>query len=112
MIAHNCLIGEDCVIAAQVGIAGSTSLGNHVTLAGQVGVVGHVKVGNNVTIGAKSAIASNIPDNSLLSGIPAYSHKDWLKVTAIVPRLPEMRKNVASLEKRIRELEEKIATLV
>jgi UDP-3-O-[3-hydroxymyristoyl] glucosamine N-acyltransferase len=111
MIAHNCVIGEDCVLAGQVGIAGSSSLGNHVTLAGQVGVVGHIKVGNNVTVGAKSAVASNTSDNIQLSGIPAYSHKEWLKVSAIVPRLPNMRKNVAALEKRLRELEEKIATL-
>jgi len=111
MVAHNCVIGEDCVFAGQVGIAGSTRVGNHVTLAGQVGIVGHVKVGNNVTIGAKSAIASDAPDNVQLSGIPAYPHKDWLKVSAITPRLPELRKNVAALEKKIRELEEKIASL-
>jgi UDP-3-O-[3-hydroxymyristoyl] glucosamine N-acyltransferase len=112
MIAHNCVIGEDCVLAGQVGIAGSSSLGNHVTLAGQVGVVGHVKVGNNVTIGAKSAVASNTSDSVQLSGIPAYPHKEWLKVSAIVPRLPEMRKTVAALGKKIRELEEKIASIV
>ena len=112
MIAHNCLIGEDCVFAGLVGIAGSSKVGNHVTLAGQVGIVGHVKVGNNVTVGAKSAIASDTPDNVQVSGIPAYPHKEWLKVSAITPRLPEMRKNFSAMEKRIRELEEKIAALM
>ena len=111
-VAHNCIIGEDCVIAGQTGIAGSASLGNHVTLAGQVGILGHLKVGDNVTVGAKSAIAGNTPNGAQLSGIPAYSHREWLKVSAIVPRLPELRKNVAALEKKIRELEEKISLMV
>lgn len=104
-IAHNCIIGENCMIVSQVGISGSTKLGNRVTLAGQVGVVGHLTIGDNAIIGAKSGVPGNVPPDSRLSGIPAYDHRDWLRTSAVVPKLPEMKKTVASLEKRIAELE-------
>ncbi len=104
-IAHNCLIGENCMIVAQVGIAGSAKLGNNVTLAGQVAVVGHLSVGDNVTVGGKSAVVENLPDGSRVSGIPAYDHRTWLRVAALTPRLPEMKKTISTLEKRVAELE-------
>ena len=107
MIAHNCVIGENCTIVSQVGISGSTKLGKRVTLAGQVGVAGHLEIGDNVMVGAKSGIPGNLPAGSMVSGIPAYNHRDWLRVSAMVPKLPELKKTVADLEKRIRELEEK-----
>lgn len=107
MIAHNCVIGENCTIVSQVGISGSTRLGRRVTLAGQVGVAGHLEIGDNVMVGAKSGIPGNVPAGSMLSGIPAYNHRDWLRVSAMMPKLPELKKTVADLEKRIRELEQK-----
>ncbi|MRR34617.1 UDP-3-O-(3-hydroxymyristoyl)glucosamine N-acyltransferase [bacterium] len=107
MIAHNCVIGENCTIVSQVGISGSTKLGKRVTLAGQVGVAGHLEIGDNVMVGAKSGIPGSVPAGSMLSGIPAYNHRDWLRVSAMVPKLPELKKTVAELEKRVRELEEK-----
>jgi len=107
MIAHNCIIGENCTIVSQVGISGSTRLGKRVTLAGQVGVAGHLEIGDNVMVGAKSGIPGNVPAGSMLSGIPAYNHRDWLRVSAMLPKLPELKKTVADLEKRIRELEDK-----
>ena len=108
-IAHNCQIGEDCMIVSQVGISGSTRLGNHVTLAGQVGIAGHIKIGDNVMVGAKSGVPNSLAPNAGYSGIPAMPHKEWLKAMAIVPRLPELRKTVGALEKRIAELEAKLA---
>lgn len=108
-IAHNCIIGENCMIVSQVGISGSTKLGNRVTLAGQVGVVGHLTIGDNTIIGAKSGVAGNVPANSRLSGIPVYEHRDWLRNSAIIPKLPELRKTVSALEKRIAELEKQLA---
>jgi len=104
-IAHNCMIGENCMIVSQVGMAGSARLGNHVTLAGQVAVVGHLSVGDNVTVGGKSAVVENLPAGSRVSGIPAYDHRKWLRVAALTPRLPEMKKTIAALEKRVAELE-------
>lgn len=107
-IAHNCQIGEDCMIVSQVGISGSSKIGNHVTLAGQVGVAGHLTIGDNVMVGAQSGIPGSLPANAGYSGTPAMPHKDWLKAMAVVPRLPELRKTVTALEKRIAELESQL----
>ena len=104
-IAHNCVIGENCMIVSQVGIAGSAKLGNHVTLAGQVAVVGHLSIGDNVTVGGKSAVIDNLPAGSVVSGIPAYDHRTWLRVSSLITRLPEMKKTISALEKRVAELE-------
>ena len=108
-IAHNCEIGENCMIVSQVGISGSTKLGEHVTLAGQVGVAGHLEIGANTMVGAKSGVPGNLPAGQIFSGIPVVPHKEWLRVSNIIPRLPEMRKTLTALEKRVAELEEKLA---
>lgn len=107
-IAHNCQIGEDCMIVSQVGISGSTKIGNHVTLAGQVGVAGHLTIGDNVMVGAQSGVPGSLAANAGYSGTPAMPHKDWLRAMAVVPRLPELKKTVNALEKRIAELESKL----
>jgi len=104
-VAHNCQIGEDCMIVSQVGISGSTKIGNHVTLAGQVGVAGHLTIGDNVIVGAQSGVPSSLPANAGYSGTPVLPHKDWLKSMAVVANLPDLRKTVATLEKRIASLE-------
>ena len=104
-IAHNCQIGEDCMIVSQVGISGSTKIGNHVTLAGQVGVAGHLTIGDNVLVGAQSGVPSSLPANAAYSGTPTMPHREWLKSAMVVPRLPELKKTVSALEKRIAELE-------
>lgn len=108
-IAHNCQIGEDCMIVSQVGISGSTRIGNHVTLAGQVGVAGHITIGDNVLVGAKSGVPNSLDANAGYSGIPAMPHKTWLKAMAVVPRLPELKKHISALEKRVSELEAKLS---
>jgi len=107
-VAHNCQIGEDCMIVSQVGISGSTKIGNHVTLAGQVGVAGHLSIGDNVMVGAQSGVPSSLQANAGYSGSPVMPHKDWLRTMAVVPRLPELKKNISALEKRIAELESKL----
>jgi UDP-3-O-[3-hydroxymyristoyl] glucosamine N-acyltransferase len=104
-IAHNCQIGEDCMIVSQVGISGSAKIGNHVTLAGQVGVAGHLTIGDNVLVGAQSGVPSSLPANAAYSGSPTMPHKEWLKSAMVVPRLPELKKTVFALEKRVTELE-------
>ncbi len=107
-IAHNCQIGEDCMIVSQVGISGSTKIGNHVTLAGQVGVAGHLTIGDNVLVGAQSGVPSSLPANAAYSGSPTMPHKEWLKSAMVVPRLPQLKKTVSALEKRVAELESKL----
>ena len=107
-IAHNCLIGEDCMIVSQVGISGSAKIGNHVTLAGQVGVAGHLTIGDNVLVGAQSGVPSSLSANAAYSGTPAIPHKEWLKSAMIATKLPELKKTISFLEKRVAELESNV----
>ena len=104
-IAHNVVIGENSVIAAQAGIAGSTRIGKDVTLAGQVGIVNHVQIGDGATIGPQSGIPKSVPAGALLSGgIAAAPHHQWLKVMTLLPQLPKLWNAVRSLEKRMSEI--------
>jgi len=105
-IAHNVVVGEDGIIVAQVGISGSTKVGKNVMLAGQVGVTGHLEIGDNVRVGAQSGIAKSIPPGQTVSGSPAISHQVWLKNCQILSRLPELRKKIIRLEKRLAALEQ------
>ena len=72
-------IGENCIIAGQVGFAGSSTLGNNVMIGGQAGISGHLKVGSNVQIGGGSGVIKNIPDNSKVMGYPAKNLKNFIK---------------------------------
>ncbi|MEI6856053.1 UDP-3-O-(3-hydroxymyristoyl)glucosamine N-acyltransferase [Psychrilyobacter sp.] len=98
-LGHNGIIGENCFIISQVGIAGSTEVGDNCTLAGQVGVAGHIKIGDNVVLGAKSGVTGNISSNQILSGNPPVSVKEHLKIKASLKKLPELVKKVKRLEK-------------
>ncbi len=104
-VAHNVTVGEDCVFAAQAGIAGSATIGNRVTLAGQAGVTGHVHVGDNVTVAGKGGVTKDIKDGQTVSGMPAIPHRDWLRTMAVFDGLPEMRHKLSSLENKVKELE-------
>ena len=107
-IAHNVVIGEDSVVAAQTGFAGSCSIGRHATFGGQVAVTGHVKLGDNITIAGKGGATSNLEGGQVYSGLPAIPHKKWLKSSLIFGKLPEMRREMSALRKRMQELEEQI----
>ena len=89
-VGHGAQVGEDVLLCAQVGLAGSTEVGNKAILTGQVGVVGHCKVGENAIVTPQSGVANDIPAGALVSGSPAVDHKAWLKYSAILPRLPEI----------------------
>ena len=106
-IAHNVKIGENSLIVAQVGIAGSTKIGKNVIIAGKAGITGHIKIGDNAVVGPYSAVHSDVPENQIVSGIPQMPHSRWRKVVSIISRLPEMRKNLFSFEKRLKKLENK-----
>ena len=105
-VGHNVTIGEDTILVAQVGIAGSTEIGNRVALGGQVGVVGHIKIGDGAMIGAQSGVAQDVAPGQILSGSPVFPHREWLKAQAVLPKLPEMKRSLGELEKRVKELEE------
>jgi UDP-3-O-[3-hydroxymyristoyl] glucosamine N-acyltransferase len=93
-VGHGAQVGEDALLCAQVGLAGSTEVGNKAILTGQVGVVGHCKVGENAIVTPQSGVANDIEAGALVSGSPAVDHKAWLKYSAILPRLPEIARAV------------------
>ena len=93
-VGHGSQVGEDALLCAQVGLAGSTEIGNKVILTGQVGVVGHCKVGENAIVTPQSGVANDIAAGALVSGSPAVDHRAWLKYSAILPKLPEIARAV------------------
>lgn len=89
-VGHGTHVGEDSLLCAQVGLAGSTVIGKQVILTGQVGVVGHCTVGDNAIVTPQTGVAADIPAGAFVSGSPAVDHRAWLKYSAILPRLPEL----------------------
>jgi UDP-3-O-[3-hydroxymyristoyl] glucosamine N-acyltransferase len=107
-IAHNVIVGEHSAIIAQVGISGSTRLGRHVVLAGQVGVVGHIEIGDGARVGAQSGVGRSVKAGEDVSGSPAIPHKEWLKMTVNLKRLPQLREELRQLKMKVQELEKAI----
>jgi UDP-3-O-[3-hydroxymyristoyl] glucosamine N-acyltransferase len=101
-IGHSCTVGEDSLLCAQVGLAGSSHIGNRVILAGQAGVAGHLTIGDDVVLTAKSATSHDIPAGKVISGIPAFDNRDWLRSTAAFRRLGEMQRTLRDLQRRIK----------
>ena len=93
-VAHNCVIAENSMLCAQVGLAGSTEIGKNVILAGQVGVAGHCKIGDGVIVTAQSGTHGDIPAGSMVSGTPAFDHKQWLRSVTAFMKLPEMARAI------------------
>ncbi len=100
-IAHNDIVGENCLIVAQVGLAGSVEIGSETIIAGQAGIAGHVKIGKNVRIAAKSGVTNDVADDSKVSGFPVKNHLDDLKIKVAMSKLPELVKKVKELEKKV-----------
>jgi UDP-3-O-[3-hydroxymyristoyl] glucosamine N-acyltransferase len=107
-VAHGVKIGRNVLLAAQVGIAGSSTLEDDVTLAGQVGVAGHLTIGKGTTATAQSGIPNSVDPGSFVSGYPAVPNREWLKSSAVARRLPELRRTVTDLERRLAALEERL----
>ncbi len=104
-VAHNVTVGEHTALVAQVGISGSTTIGRHAVLAGQAGISGHITIGDHVTVGPQAGVARSVESGQIVSGSPEMPHSQWLRVQHVVPRLPELSKKIAELEKRLRNLE-------
>ena len=104
-IGHSCTIEEDALVCSQTGLAGSSVIGRRVILAGQVGIAGHLRVGDDAVITAKSATSHDVENGKIISGIPAFDNRDWLRSIAAFRRLGEMSKTIRDLEKRLAELE-------
>ena len=105
-IAHGVTIGRNVLLAAQVGVAGSVTIEDDVTLAGQVGVAGHITLGKGVVATAQSGIPNSVDAGAFISGYPAIANRDWLRASAVFRKLPELKKLVADLERRIQALED------
>jgi UDP-3-O-[3-hydroxymyristoyl] glucosamine N-acyltransferase len=96
-VGHGSSIGEDSLICAQVGLAGSTEIGKNVILAGQVGVAGHCKVGDGAIMTAQSGVSHDVEPGQMVSGSPAFENKQWLRAVTVFSRLPELAKKVRKL---------------
>jgi UDP-3-O-[3-hydroxymyristoyl] glucosamine N-acyltransferase len=104
-IAHNTDIGEDCMLAAQVGFAGSTKVGKNVQMGGQVGINGHITIADGVKIAAQSGVAGSIKEEgAVVMGSPAFALNDYKKSVILFKNLPELNKKIKDLEKALLEL--------
>ena len=104
-VGHACVVGEDNIICAQTGLAGSSILGKNVLLAGQVGVSGHLTIHDNAVVYAQSGIGGDIEAGRVMSGSPAFDVREWLRAVTAFPKLGEMVRTLRQLEKRLAALE-------
>ena len=102
-LGHNVQTGPGCLIVAQAGVAGSTTLGHHVVLGGQVGVAGHIEIGDMVMAAAQCGITNSVEASAIIAGAPHMPIKDARRAYSLLRELPE-------IVKRIRELEKKLGT--
>lgn len=104
-IGHSCTVDEDALICSQTGLAGSSVIGKRVILAGQVGIAGHLKVGDDAVLTAKSATSHDVEPGKVISGVPGFDNRDWLRATAAYRKLGEMAQRLRNIEKKLREME-------
>jgi UDP-3-O-[3-hydroxymyristoyl] glucosamine N-acyltransferase len=108
MVSHNVEVGENAILIAQVGIAGSSTVGRNTILSGQVGIADHIDVGDNVIVAAKSGVTGRIPSGAFVSGSPHLDIRDWRKFWALAPHLYDIVKDFKKLKARVEELEQKL----
>ncbi|MBV9508257.1 MAG: UDP-3-O-(3-hydroxymyristoyl)glucosamine N-acyltransferase [Acidobacteriia bacterium] len=104
-VGHACVVGEDNIICAQTGLAGSTVLERNVLLAGQVGAAGHLTVHEGAVVYAQSGIGGDVPAAARISGSPAFAAQDWLRAATAFAKLPELLKTVRELKHKVEKLE-------
>ncbi len=104
-VGHACVVGEDNIICAQTGLAGSSILERNVLLAGQVGISGHLTVHENAVVYAQSGVGGDVEPGARISGSPAFAANVWLRAITAFPKLPELLKLVRELKKKVEELE-------
>jgi len=107
MIAHNVEVGENTVMAAQSGVAGSTKIGRNCMIAAQVGIIGHLTIGDNVKIGGQSGVTKDVKEGDILQGSAAIHYKDYWKSYAIFTKLPELRQQIIQLDREIKKITER-----
>ncbi|MCQ9157864.1 UDP-3-O-(3-hydroxymyristoyl)glucosamine N-acyltransferase [Parabacteroides distasonis] len=108
-IAHNVEVGENTVMAAQVGIAGSVKVGKHCMFGGQVGLAGHIHVADHVVFGAQAGVISDVKEaTTLLLGAPAINAKNFMRSSAIFNRLPDIYRSLGQMQREIEQLKKEI----
>jgi len=100
-VGHGSAVGENTLLCAQVGLAGSSVIGNNAILAGQAGVAGHCSLGDGVILTAQSAVSHDVPAGKMISGSPGFDNRIWLRAVAIFQRLPELLRRLDRLEKKV-----------
>lgn len=100
-VGHGSRVGQNTLICAQTGLAGSSVIGNNVILAGQTGVAGHCTLGDGVILTAQSAVSHDVPPGKTLSGSPGFDNRIWLRAVTIFQKLPELVKRIDRLEKKV-----------
>ncbi|HET6204153.1 MAG TPA: UDP-3-O-(3-hydroxymyristoyl)glucosamine N-acyltransferase [Planctomycetota bacterium] len=105
MVAHNVVVGEDCILVAQAGIAGSTKIGDRVTIAAQAGLTGHIEIGDDAVIGPQSGIPRSLPAGAVVSGTPPLPHRENMRLWAATPRISRTPERLDAVEKKLRALE-------
>lgn len=104
-VGHACTVGEDNIICAQAGLAGSSHLGKSVLLAGQAGISGHLTIHDNAVVYAQAGIGGDVPAGELMAGSPAFDARTWRRAVAAFPQLPDMVKTLRELKRRVEALE-------
>ncbi len=104
-VGHACVVGENNILCAQVGLAGSSVLERNVLLAGQVGVSGHLTIHEGAVVYAQAGIGGDVPAGATVAGSPAFDAAQWRRAVTAFPRLPEILKTVRELRKKVQELE-------
>jgi UDP-3-O-[3-hydroxymyristoyl] glucosamine N-acyltransferase len=97
-VAHNVAIGEGCALAGQSGVAGSARIGDGVRIGGQTGISGHIRIGDGVTVGGRSGVIGDLSPGETVSGFPARSHRETMRIQACLHKLPEMLRRLRILE--------------
>lgn len=105
-VGHNCEVGENNVIAAQSGLAGTSKVGKNCKFGGQVGLAGHLTIGDNVFIGAQSGVAKSVKSGQIILGSPAIEIKEAIRAITVYKNLPKLRDEVIQLQKDIKSLKE------
>lgn len=100
-VGHNTNIGPNCIIVAQVALAGSVNLGRNVVIGGQAAVSGHNTLGDGVMLAARSGVHTDLPKGAVVGGAPSMPIKQWAKATSVFAKLPELRKEVRALRKEL-----------
>ena len=107
-VAHNCEIGENTVMSAQVGMAGSTKIGKWCMVAGQAGFAGHIHIGDQTLVGAQAGLMKDTKPGDKVMGSPAINHLTYMKSRALDPKLPEMYRQIAALQRELNELKKNL----